>query len=441
MTEFCVHPAADAFPMMDDKRLDELVADIHKHGQRVPITLCEGMILDGRNRAKACAKLNIQPRTVVYDGNPWQYVWSLNGTRRDLADLQRAIIKEQIDRASGAWEDAKRRVAEEANRKRSEAAKEQPRSDDGSRLAQVRVPKEHPPAQSVRPTRAAKAEAAHVSPSTQAKAEWIVNKRPDLAEKVAKGEIKGSDALKEIRKTKQVEEEERRAAQAPVIDIAPAIVSDQSVVKCSALITDPPYGILSEDWEPDANNIESITRDWATRWATCGADFIATFFSQRYMWEGRKWFDESFGEHYEFQQLLVWHYANNKSPQSRMGFKQTWEPVFLYRKRGSQKEIKVGAGTWGDGINDFDCHVAAVPQSNFNDVNRKQHPAQKPLSVMVWLVNALTRKGEMVCDPFAGSGTTGVACLQLGRGFHGIETNPEYIELAQRRLAAYGTSL
>ena len=47
------HPAAEAFPMMDDGRYGELLADIRENGQREPITLCDGMILDGRNRYKA----------------------------------------------------------------------------------------------------------------------------------------------------------------------------------------------------------------------------------------------------------------------------------------------------------------------------------------------------------------------------------------------------
>jgi len=82
-----------------------------------------------------------------------------------------------------------------------------------------------------------------------------------------------------------------------------------------------------------------------------------------------------------------------------------------------------------------------VPQSNFNGAEMKQHPAQKPISVMRWLVNAVTRAGELVCDPFVGSGTTGIAALQLGRRFHGIENNAEYLAVAKGRIATYGRVL
>ena len=155
------------------------------------------------------------------------------------------------------------------------------------------------------------------------------------------------------------------------------------------------------------------------------------------MFDGRRWFDESLSN-YEFQQLLIWHYPNNKSPQSRQMFKQTYEPIFMYRRKGCTREILIDGDEWGDELNDFDCHVAAVPQSNFNNEAMKQHPAQKPVSVMRWLVNATTRKDELICDPFSGSGTTGIAATQLGRRFHGIEIDANYLELAERRLATYG---
>lgn len=206
-------------------------------------------------------------------------------------------------------------------------------------------------------------------------------------------------------------------------------------IACDALITDPPYGILKEDWEP--SKLESSTRAWAKRWAQCRADFIVTFWSQQWLWEGRRWFDESLSG-YTFQQMLIWCYPNNKSPQSRMGFKQTWEPILFYRRADSQKEILIERNNWGRPFTDFDHAVAAVPQSNFVGPDCKTHPAQKPLDVMLWLVNALSRPEELVCDPFCGSGTTGIAAIKLGRRFHGIETSKRYLAEAKKRIACYG---
>jgi site-specific DNA-methyltransferase (adenine-specific) len=64
-----------------------------------------------------------------------------------------------------------------------------------------------------------------------------------------------------------------------------------------------------------------------------------------------------------------------------------------------------------------------------------EHPTEKPLSLMQELVGLYTQPGEIVCDPFMGSGTTGVACATLGRPFIGIEQNPKWFDLSCKRIA------
>lgn len=66
----------------------------------------------------------------------------------------------------------------------------------------------------------------------------------------------------------------------------------------------------------------------------------------------------------------------------------------------------------------------------------EDHPTPKPIGLMLELVELFTDHGETILDPFAGSGTTGVACLRLGRRFIGIEREPKYFELACERLRA-----
>jgi DNA modification methylase len=65
----------------------------------------------------------------------------------------------------------------------------------------------------------------------------------------------------------------------------------------------------------------------------------------------------------------------------------------------------------------------------------KQHPTQKPLRLLRFLVEDYTIPGDLVMDPFAGTGTTGVACKQAGRNYLLIEKNAEYAAFAQERLA------
>ena len=65
---------------------------------------------------------------------------------------------------------------------------------------------------------------------------------------------------------------------------------------------------------------------------------------------------------------------------------------------------------------------------------RGDHPTQKPLEVMKWCIEQLPDDVETILDPFAGSGTTGVAAIQRGKAFIGIEREPKYFEAMCRRI-------
>lgn len=72
---------------------------------------------------------------------------------------------------------------------------------------------------------------------------------------------------------------------------------------------------------------------------------------------------------------------------------------------------------------------------NTNAVDREgTHTTEKPISLMMELVGLFTKPGDLICDPFMGSGTTGVAAVALGRRFIGIEASPRYYALAKGRL-------
>lgn len=66
---------------------------------------------------------------------------------------------------------------------------------------------------------------------------------------------------------------------------------------------------------------------------------------------------------------------------------------------------------------------------------RRDHPTQKPVAVMVWAIErAKLKPAATILDPFMGSGTTGVACANLGRKFIGIEIEPKYFDIAVERI-------
>jgi len=70
----------------------------------------------------------------------------------------------------------------------------------------------------------------------------------------------------------------------------------------------------------------------------------------------------------------------------------------------------------------------------FSRVYRPVHPTQKPVALMEYLIKTYTKEGEIVLDFTMGSGSTGVACKNLGRKFIGIELDEKYFEIAKKRI-------
>jgi site-specific DNA-methyltransferase (adenine-specific) len=64
----------------------------------------------------------------------------------------------------------------------------------------------------------------------------------------------------------------------------------------------------------------------------------------------------------------------------------------------------------------------------------RDHPTQKPIELMKWCLDNVTAPQHAILDPFMGSGTTGVAAVQMGRNFIGIEREPKYFDIACKRI-------
>lgn len=91
--------------------------------------------------------------------------------------------------------------------------------------------------------------------------------------------------------------------------------------------------------------------------------------------------------------------------------------------------------TYGGSTERYPTSVVDIPVLN-NDSPEREHSTQKPVELMAYLVRTYTNEGDTVLDNCMGSGTTGVACAQLGRKFIGIEKFPEFFATAQKRLGA-----
>jgi DNA modification methylase len=75
-----------------------------------------------------------------------------------------------------------------------------------------------------------------------------------------------------------------------------------------------------------------------------------------------------------------------------------------------------------------------VQRFKWSSIKPNGHPAEKPVSLMRWLVDNSTKPAATVMDPFMGSGTTGIAAINSGRSFIGIEQDPEWFRLACERI-------
>lgn len=132
---------------------------------------------------------------------------------------------------------------------------------------------------------------------------------------------------------------------------------------------------------------------------------------------------------FEYVQTLIWWGKNGYSMQLH---RNTWsfrhEPI-LFMKKGSPEHLLAGEkGMWYTSVLEV-----PRPQSNFKE--GRYHPTQKPIKLYR---NILQRTpGNLILDPFVGSGTTAIACMQIERDYIGFELSPEYCKLANKRLEPY----
>lgn len=119
---------------------------------------------------------------------------------------------------------------------------------------------------------------------------------------------------------------------------------------------------------------------------------------------------------FKFQNLLVWK-KNSATPNHF--YMQCLEFILMLRKGGER---------WINDMGTINC--LSVP----NIIGNKQHPTQKPVPLMRILIENSSRKGDVVLDPFMGSGSTAIACIQSERHFVGYEIDEQYYTIACRRI-------
>ena len=127
----------------------------------------------------------------------------------------------------------------------------------------------------------------------------------------------------------------------------------------------------------------------------------------------------------EFKQMVVW----DKGPMG-MGwhYRRSYETVLVAQRKGAKCAWYDDSHRIENIIRPGDYGIRKIIP------NKDQHPTQKPVELAALFIALHTRPGDTVLDPFMGSGTTGVACVQTGRNFIGIEIDEGYFNLAKQRI-------
>jgi DNA modification methylase len=211
------------------------------------------------------------------------------------------------------------------------------------------------------------------------------------------------------------------------LEILPTLAADS----VDAVVTDPPYGIgyassrtTRIGGEPRKNG-NSFGKDvfcdeWLSLTYTIQKNNTPFYVFTR--WDViEKWKASIERTGYKVVQRLIWDKAHWKMGDLRYYGSQI-EDILFCRKGTPKMQYDKRCG------NIFKASSGYLPEGQYD------HPTQKPASVIRDWVEDSTKQGDTILDPFMGSGTTGVACMQTGRNFIGIEIEPKYYDIAERRI-------
>lgn len=214
-----------------------------------------------------------------------------------------------------------------------------------------------------------------------------------------------------------------------------AELPDQSI---DFICTDPPYnaglnsaGNISAKWRKDFNNyladwdqVPFEPKEWKEEFLRVlkpeGNIFVFTSYNLIGKWH------EEYDPIFDTFQFMVWHKTNPPPKLRRAGFLNSCELIACMWNAGH---------TWNFTKQAEMHNFIETPICGGKErLKNPKHATQKPLKVMRRLIELASNPGDVVLDPFAGVGSTGVAALELGRRFIGFEMYEEYVDAAARRL-------
>lgn len=453
-----IHEVASIFPLMSDDEFRGLKDDIEANGQREPVWTHDGKVIDGRNRLRACEELGITPKLQEWDGKGSLvgFVVSLNLHRRHLSSGQRAACGTDIEE----------RLAVEAKDRQRIAGREHGGDKRSQEVRAVRVERVVERIPQADPAPKARDEAARLvgtNPRYIQDAKAVKAAAPELHEKVKAGTITLPQAKREVQRAEKRTVLEEKAKAAPEAADDWRIITGDCVetlatldAGCARLIfADPPYNIGVEYGDHhDDSQADGDFLDWSREWIKLASQLLTP--------DGSLWvlINDEYADHFGLmlrdvglhrRAWIKWYESfgvncsNNFNRTSRHLFYMVKDPKrFVFNadavNRPSDRQVKYGdrradsgGKVWDDvwGVNPPIPRLVGTAEERLPDF-----PTQLPMALLRAVVGCASDPGDLVIDPFNGSGTTGAACIETGRRYIGIEKSERFSELATMRLKA-----
>ena len=193
------------------------------------------------------------------------------------------------------------------------------------------------------------------------------------------------------------------------------------------ILTDPPYGMnYQSNRRKITPQFEKIQGDIDIN------DWLSGFVEESYRvmkentaiymfasWHNIDIFKQEFEKKFKLKNIIVWNKNNHGSGDLKGAYAPKYE-LILYGHKGRST---------------FRCkRLSDVQEYKKVNGNDMLHPTQKPIDMLEIFIKNNSDEGNIILDPFMGSGTTGVACKNLNRNFIGMELDEDYFNIAKERI-------
>jgi DNA modification methylase len=210
------------------------------------------------------------------------------------------------------------------------------------------------------------------------------------------------------------------------------------------IVTDPPYN-LNKDYGNNQDKLEfeeylDFSRAWLTEAKRVLTDdgTLYVFMGMRYISYVYAILEQELGMH--FNSWITWYYTQGIG--KTKGFSPRHDDILMFTKHPKKFVFNLDAirvpQKYYRSVNNMrganPGNVWEFSHMHYCNKNRKKHPTQKPEGLYERMILASSNEGDLVIDPFVGSGTLLRVCQQTNRRGIGIDINPDYIEMTKERL-------